>query len=406
MSTSLLYHGFGLRAKGYVYQSTTYRDGAIVIRVERDSATLRCACCGSAEVIRSGAATRRLRGVPIGRKPVWIQTTVPRLSCRACGKTRRAAIGFAQARVSYTRAFERYALDLSRRMTIEAAAVHLGVSWDVIKDIQKRHLQHRFRKIRLRKVERIAIDEISIGKGQRYLTVVLDLDRGAVVFLGDGKGADALDPFWKKLRASRAKIQAVATDMSPAYTLAVHDHLPDAVHVFDRFHVVKLFNEKLSDLRRQLQHQAETIEHKKAIKGTRWLLLKNPENLDPNRNERQRLDEALRLNQPLAAAYYLKEDLRQFWEQADRTAAAAFLDDWIARASASGVGILQKFARTLQLHRTGLLNWYLHHISTGPLEGTNNKIRTMQRQAYGYRDQEFLRLKIFALHETNYALVG
>lgn len=242
--------------------------------------------------------------------------------------------------------------------------------------------------------------------GQRYLTVVLDLDCGAVVFIGEGKGADALDPFWKKLRAGRAKIQAVATDMSPAYILAVHDNLPGAVHVFDRFHVVKLFNEKLSELRRQVQHQAETIEQKKAIKGTRWLLLKNPDNLDPGKNERQRLDEALRLNQPLAVAYYLKEDLRQFWEQPDHAAAAAFLDDWIARASASGVGILRKFANTLQLHRTGLLNWYLHNISTGPLEGTNNKIRTMQRQAYGYRDQEFLRLKIFAIHEANYALVG
>ena len=105
-------------------------------------------------------------------------------------------------------------------------------------------------------------------------------------------------------------------------------------------------------------------------------------------------------------AYYLKEDLRQFWEQADMSAAAAFLDDWIARAAASGVSVLQKFARTVQLHRRGLLNWYLHPISTGPLEGTNNKIKTLQRQAYGFRDQAFFRLKIFALHEANYALTG
>jgi transposase len=406
MSTSLLYHGFGLRAKGYVYQGTTYSGEGITFRVQRDPATLRCACCGSRDVIRSGAIQRRLRGLPIGHKPVWIQVAVPRLSCRTCGKTRQAAIGFAQMRVSYTQAFQRYALELGRHMTIQAVAEHLGVSWDVVKDIQKRHLRRRLRKIKLGKLKRLAIDEISIGKGHRYFTVVLDLDSGAVVFIGEGKGADALDPFWKKLRASRAKIQAVATDMSPAYTLAVHKHLPGAVHVFDRFHVVKLFNDKLSDLRRQVQNQAETIEQKKAIKGTRWLLLKNPDNLDPDKDEHQRLDEALRLNQPLAVAYYLKEDLRQLWEQGDHAAAAAFLDDWIARARASGVGILRKFANTLQLHRTGLLNWYRHPISTGPLEGTNNKIRTMQRQAYGYRDQEFFRLKIFALHEANYALVG
>jgi transposase len=357
-------------------------------------------------VIRAGVVRRRFRGLPIGGKRVWIALDVQRLCCRTCGKTRQAEIGFADARVSYSKVFERFVLELSRHTTIRAAAEHLGISWDVVKDIQKRALQRRFRKIKLRRLKRIAVDEICIGKGQRYLTVVLDLDSGAVVFLGQGKGADALMPFWKKLRSSRARIEAVATDMSPAYILAVHENLPEAVHVFDRFHVVKLFNEKLSDLRRQVHRTAESVEQKEVIKGTRWLLLKNPDHLKAEKNERQRLEEALRLNQPLAAAYYLKEDLRQFWEQADQKTAAAFLDDWIARAEASGVGMLKKFAKTLMLHRTGLLNWYLYRISTGPLEGTNNKIKTMQRQAYGYRDQEFFHLKIFALHEANYALVG
>jgi transposase len=98
--------------------------------------------------------------------------------------------------------------------------------------------------------------------------------------------------------------------------------------------------------------------------------------------------------------------LRQFWEQASRRNARRLLDGWIARAQASGVRMLIKFAQTLQLHRTGLLAWYSYPISTGPLEGTNNKIKTMQRQAYGYRDHEFFRLKIYAIHEATYALVG
>ena len=291
-------------------------------------------------------------------------------------------------------------------MTISAVAQHLGVGWDMIKDIQKRHLTRRFKRIRLRDLRRIAIDEISIGKGHRYFTVVLDLDSGAVVFIGDGKGAKSLDSFWKSLRAGRAKVRAVATDMSPAYTQAVHEHLPQAVHVFDRFHVVKLFNDKLGDLRRHVQRSAETLEQKKVIKGTRWLLLKNPENLDDARDERTRLNEALRLNQPLAVAYYLKEDLRQLWQQPGKRAAGKFLTDWIKRAYASGVRILKTMANTLQLHRKGLLAWYDQSISTGPLEGTNNKIKTMQRQSYGFRAPEFFRLKIFAIHEANYALIG
>ena len=186
-------------------------------------------------------------------------------------------------------------------------------------------------------------DEIAIGKGHRYVTVVLNLRSGAVVFVGDGKGTEALENFWKRLRRSRAQVQAVATDMSAAYIRAVRDHLPKAVHVFDHFHVVKLFNEKLTALRRQLYTQAATDQERKVLKGTRWLLLKNPENLDAKKNEGERLEEALRLNKPLAAAYYLKEDLRQLWSQPDQRTARRVLRDWLARARASGIRILGLF---------------------------------------------------------------
>jgi len=135
-------------------------------------------------------------------------------------------------------------------------------------------------------------------------------------------------------------------------------------------------------------------------------MVKNPENLDPTKNEHQRLAEILKLNEPLSLAYYLKEDLREVWEQADEEAAQAHLMDWILRAEISGVAMLIKFAKTLRLHALGILAWYDYPISTGPLEGTNNKIKTMKRQAYGFRDHEFFKLKILALHQTKYALVG
>lgn len=403
MSTSLLYHAWGLQ--GYRYRRTDYREGGIVFEVEQNADTLRCSCCGSRSIVRQGHVIRHFKSIPIGMKPVTILLSIPRLWCASCCKIRQARVRFADTRRSYTKAFERYALALSAQMTIQAVAQHLGVGWDVIKDIQKRHLRRRFKRIKLRHLRCIAIDEISIGKGHRYLTVVLDLDSGAVVFIGQGKGAEALQPFWKKLHGSGARIEAVASDMSPAYRSAIEEHLPRAAHVLDRFHVIKLYNDQLSELRRQIQLGA-VMEHKRVIKGTRWLLLKNPENLDDQRNERQRLEEALRLNHPLACAYYMKEDLRRFWNQTDKPSAQRFLDDWTARAEVSGIRMLQKFARTIQSRRESLLAWYDHPISTGPLEGTNNKIRTMQRQAYGFRDQEFLILKIHDLHCSNYASAG
>jgi transposase len=328
------------------------------------------------------------------------------VECRRCGAVRQVKIALADRRVTYTRAFERYALELSQYMTIKDVAEHLGISWDVIKGIQKRHLKRKFAKPKLKHLKQIAIDEISTGKGHCYVTIVLDLESGAVVHVGDGKGGDALKPFWRRLRASGAKIEAVAIDMSPAYIDAVTTHLRGATLVFDRFHVIKLYNDKLSELRRAMYRELTDMMQKSVLKGSRWLLLKRPENLDPSRNEPQRLREALRLNQPLATAYYLKEELHEIWEQDDQETAAAMLMDWIVYAESTGIRMLQQFAKTLRFHAWGILAYYDYPISTGPLEGTNNKIKTMKRQAYGFRDPEFLKLKILGIHKTKYALVG
>jgi len=183
-------------------------------------------------------------------------------------------------------------------MTIRDVSVHLDVSWDRIKEIQRRDLTRRYSKPKLKHLRHIAIDEIAVAKGHRYLTVVMDLDSGAVVFVGDGKGADALKPFGKRLRPSGAKIEAVAMDMSAAYRGAVATNLPSAKIVFDRFHVMKLYNEKLSDLRRALYREATDVLQKKVLKGTRWLLLKASENLDEEKDERKKLEEALALACP------------------------------------------------------------------------------------------------------------
>lgn len=404
MSTSLLYHGFGIR--GYRYVKSAYKAGKVTFTIRQERGDLRCAACGSRRVVRRGFQSRCFRSLPIAARTVQIVLDVPRVGCADCGEVRQVRVNFAKERCSYTKAFERYVLELSRCMTIRDVAAHLQVGWDLVKGIQKRSLSRRFRRVKLKHLRQIAIDEIAIGRGHRYLTVVLDLKSGAVVFVGEGKGAEALKPFWKRLKRCSAKIEAVAMDMSPAYINAVQTHLRTAVIVFDHFHVLKLFNDKLSDLRRQLYREATEQLGKDVLKGTRWLLLKNPENLDQSRNESKRLHEALTLNQPLATAYYMREDLRRVWEQSDRSAAQQVLDDWIRRAECSGIRMLIRFAHTLATHRSGILNYYRYRISTGPLEGTNTKIRVLQRKAYGFRDTEFFKLKIYALHETRYKLVG
>jgi transposase len=349
---------------------------------------------------------REFRSVPIGGKAVVIRLGVQRVLCLNCGVVRQVRLGFAEARRCYTRSFERYVLALSRRMTILDVSRHLGVSWDIVKEIQKRYLTRCFGRPRLKDVHYLAIDEIAVRKGHKYLTVVLDLNSGAVVFVGNGKGAESLLPFWRRLRRSGARVKAVAMDLSFAYTSAVMMHLPEAAIVYDRFHLIKLFNDVLSNLRREIQRQAQTHEGKQVVKGIRWLLLKRSGNLDETKNERQRLQTALELNAPLATGYYLKEDLGQLWEQPDKELASRFLDGWLARAFTAHIPLITTFARTLKRHRQGILAYYDYPITTGPLEGVNNKIKTLKRQAYGFRNLEFFKLRILGLHETKYALVG
>ena len=405
MSTSLLYQAFGIRG-GYRYVRTDYAEGKVIFSIEQPREKLRCPVCGDRHVHVKTHQPRVFRGLPIGGRPVWIHLPVARVACQQCASVRQVKLGFASPRVSYTRSFARYVLELSKFMTIQDVARHLEVSWDVVKGIQKRHLQRKFARPGLREVRQIAIDEIHLGRRGRFATVVLDLERGAVIFVGKGRGIEALKPFWRRLRSSRASIEAVASDMAGGYIAAVERFLPEAVHVFDRFHITKLYNEKLTALRRELYREATDLLHQQVLKGTRWLLLKHEERLDVARREPERLQEALRLNASLATAYYLKEDLRQLWEQPHKTAARNFLTSWYLRAMSSGIRLVQQFARTLLARAHGVLAWYDYPISTGPLEATNNKIQLLKRQAYGYRDLEFFRLKIYSLHLTRYALVG
>lgn len=404
MSTSIIYHAWGIY--GYDFCKVTFEDGAMIFHIAHKAKRLRCSVCQSNSLIGRGTTSRQFRSLPVGSRPVFFKLNVQRVECQDCKSVRQVKLNFADPRVSYSKRFERYALELLRYMTIQDVSRHLGISWDVIKDIQKADLKKRFSKPSFKSLKRLAIDEIAVAKGHKYLTVVMDLDTGAVIFVGDTKGHEALEPFWKMLGKNKANIEAVATDMGRAYLFAIKQNLPNALHVLDHFHVVKAFNDKLSALRRELYREAKDKLMKDVLKGTRWLLLKNPENLDAKNGEIERLEKAISLNKPLAVAYYMKEELRTFWQQENKDDAAQIIKEWIAKAEASGIGILKTFAKTLQIHQNSILAAYQQRISTGPLEGFNNKIKTMKRQAYGFRDMEFFKLRIKALHEAKYALVG
>ena len=296
-------------------------------------------------------------------------------------------------------------------MTIQDVALHLEMNWHTVKEIDKAYLNKHYSRPRLKDVEYIAIDEFAYKTGRKYKTVVYDLKEGRAIFVGDGRTSETLDPFWKKLRSSGAKLKAVSTDMCRAYWGSVKRNSPGSPVIFDLFHIVKLCNKCLDDIRIMLYHKEKDTHKRKVIRSSKWVVLKNKENLsnevkkEGKPPEVEQLLEALRVNQPLAAAYYLKEELKQIWRQKTKRKAGLELKKWIVKARSIGLMHLDKFASTLEAHIPEILNWYDYPISTGPLEGFNNKIKVLKRKAYGYRDDEYFTLKILSLHQSRYALL-
>jgi transposase len=405
MSTSMLYHGWN--AEHYTYRRAEFAAGAIWFHIEKKPDKRICPRCKSPDIVLAGVVDPppAVRAVPIGKKPVWLVLHLHRVECHACGSIVQEGRCLADPKKHYTRQLATYVLDLSRRMTIADIAAHLGMTWDTIKDILKSDLERRSQKIDWRNLTHLAIDEISISKGQRYLSVVLNLKSGRVLYVAESNRAEALAPFFKKLRRSRTKLEAVAVDMNAAYKLAIETYYrkPCAV-VYDRFHVIKLINEYIDEIRREEMRNAESDTSRKIIKGKRYLLLYARENL--RARDVEPLKELLTLNANLCTAYIMKEQLRAFWDAPNREIGEQFLNEWVTAAQTSGIQRLAKFAKTLKAHWEGLLAYFDHRITSGPLEGVNNSIKVLKRKAYGYRDVEFFKLRILFIHECKSSFVG
>ncbi len=403
-TTSFLYHTQGL--VGYRHLRTEFREGEVYHHVELKPECRRCRHCEARwhDLTLSGAFERTFRALPVGHRPQFVVLHGHRQHCARCGKDLREPIHFARGKARCLKRFERYVVELCQIAPIKAVARCLGVGWDLVKDLYKAYLRRRLKKRTLAKVRYLAIDEFAIRKGHHYMTVVLDLDSGAIVHAQEGKDGAALIPFLKKLRRARAPLQAVAIDMSAAYRKAVRKVFGEALDiVHDPYHVVALVNDAIDETRRDLVRELEQ-DARDLYKGSRYVLLRGYERLSDT--GRQHLLRLMAANLPLYELYLLKETLRVFWRLPNTTQAALFLDAWIIVAEASVSEHFKRLAATLHAHRAGLLAYFRHPITTGPLEGINNKIKVLKRQAYGFRDMEYFKLRLLFLHETNYAFAG
>jgi transposase len=320
-----------------------------------------------------------------------------RILCRECGASTQEAISFcSDAYVRYTKWAARFALVLRADMSIKAVAERMGMHWETVKNIEKEWLEKKYKRVPLDNVEYLGIDEVYLGKTLGFITVVRDVDSGDVLFIGKGKSGEALKPFEKRLKRRAKHIKAVAIDMANSYSAWVKEILPDADIVYDHFHVIKLMNERMNTLRKSTMNKLEENQ-KKELKGKRFLLLRNEENLSD-----EAADELKKIRfdfKDLGTASMMKEYLRNIYKLADSydLARTAFLL-WCEKAEVSGIHCLKQMAKTIRNRLEGLLAYWNHaKLTSASQEGFNNKIGWLTRQAYGYHDEKYLHLKIYDL---------
>jgi transposase len=359
--------------------------------------TLRCSNCGQLGFDRYDHTRQRIRDLSVFELHTYLVLDKWRIHCPTCG-VRVEDLGFAAPYSRHTRRFEDLVARLCEYLPVASVAEMLGLDWKTVKEIDKRALQRAFAEPDYSGLRLLAIDEISYKKRHKYLTLVLDLEQTRVVWVGKGRRQATLEAFFDEIGEETAHgVEAIAIDMWDPYIAAIEDRAPQAAIVFDKFHVIRNYSKVIDRVRIDEFKKAEK-EDKPVLKGTKYLLLKNRENLAED--QEPRLEKLLDLNKNLNVVYMLKDDLhrpgtgKRLWECEDRAEAIYFMEMWIQTAEESGINALQNFAKTLSNYSYGLLNHCKYPINTGKLEGLNNKIKVIKRRCYGFHDLDYFALKI------------
>ena len=389
------------RVRGFQQETVKYSEKTVTFRLRRT--IHRCPRCGSSDVSAEAIRRRKIRGEPLGHcREVCLEFMVHRLYCRKCHSREMEHIPFLshpKARIS--KSLERTLLELRPHMSLQALANYFQLRWHTIKELEKKELKKKYSHIQTAHVKAIGIDEIHVGKGMRnsqYLTIVRDLKSGAVIHVGEGKGITALAGALKKLK--RSKLKVVTMDMANAYSSWISENFPQAHIVFDHFHVIKLMNDKLDMVRKRITSKMNEVQRKQ-LKGLRFIFLKNHEDLPEDakvilRNMRGDF-------QDLGDAYMFKEALRSIYSQVrDSYHASMAFHRWCRLAEETSIPELKSIAKTIRDKLDGIVSyWTFRHISNAGMEGFNNKIRWLIKQAYGFRDREYFTLKIYQLPEIS-----
>ena len=326
---------------------------------------------------------------------LYLRFEIRRLHCRRCNAVKRERLSFLADNPFYTKRFAYYVGQRCRASSIKEVAEELQLDWDTVKELEKQYMQAQLERVGLPGPKAIGIDEISVRKGDTYRIVVSDLHRRRPIwFGGEDRSEASMDEFYRFLGEKKVKgIRLAVMDMWKACRHSTTTHAPKAAILFDKFHVIKHLGEALDKIRKseyaRLEGKARTF-----IKGQKYTLLSHPQNLTGS--ARKNLKLLLAANKRLNTAYLLKESFGQLWDYSSEAWARKFFENWRAQLKWQRLGPYEKFAAMIERHWDGIAAYCKpeNKVSLGFVAGLNNKIRVIQRRAYGLRDQEYLRLKV------------
>ncbi len=388
--------------KSFVYGKATWVEGKRrpTLEVEviaRKNGRAICSGCGRQRPGYDRLPRRRFEFVPLWGITVYFAYAPRRVNCPDCGVTAER-VPWARGKSRLTTSYRWFLARWAKRLSWQEVASVFHTTWRNVFESVKHAVFWGLLHQDLDHIEAIGVDEIQWQRGHHYLTVVYEIEEGMkrLLWVAEGRTEQSLRGFFQYLTAAgRRSIHFVCSDMCQAYLNVVAEQVGHAIHVLDRFHIMKNMNEAIDKVRREEAARLKRDGYEEVLKHSRWCLLKRRENLTDQQTVK--LTELLKYNLQSVRSHLLREDFQQFWEYVSPTWAGKFLDQWCTRAMRSKIEPMKAVARSLREHRHLLLNWFLARgmVSAGSVEGLNNKAKVTTRKSYGFRVYKVIEIALY-----------
>lgn len=388
------------KQRGFVYRDCRFDEdrSEILVSIEPHARSRPvCSGCSNKCPGYDRLEERRFSFVPLWAIPVYFVYAMRRVDCPDCG-IKVEKVPWADGKHHCTYSYRIFLSQWAKRLSWSETGKVFGVSWDTVyrsvRWVVMWGLVHR----KTGKIEAIGIDEIQYRRGHKFLTLVyqIDSDCRRLLYVAKDRTENSLRGFFRTIpKSSLSGLKFICTDMWRHYLTVIAEQAADAVHILDRFHVMKMFGDKINHVRATEARQMKADGYEPVLKGARWCLLRRPENL--TEKQTVKLKELLQYNLRSVRAYLMREDFQRFWEYQSPAWAGKFLDQWCTRAMRSKIVPMKEMAQTLRRHREVLLNWFRARgqISNGTVEGFNNKAKLAMKKAYGFKSFETIEIALY-----------